>query len=106
MTLSEKAVIAALVEVINSPTRPPALYPLARLRYPQRELRPALTQDGALTVTLAFYGWEYKHRGPRPKKQPFVNPALVKAALDPHLPDGVVVTNVRNEGKFIRLTMR
>ena len=61
---------AALVEVLNAPTRPPALRPLARLKYPGRELQSQVNPDGTATVTLALYGWEYKHRGPRPKTPP------------------------------------
>ena len=49
---------AALVEVLNAPTRPPALRPLAFIKYPGRELQPQANPDGTATVTLGFYGWE------------------------------------------------
>ena len=63
-----RSIIAAVVGVVNAPIpqRPPALAPLAYLKYPRRELRPRLDSDGALTVCLMKWGWEYKHRGPRP----------------------------------------
>ena len=86
---------AALVEVLNAPTRPPALWPLARIKYPERELQPQVSPDGTL-FTLAFYGWEYKHRGPRPKTPPPIDPAAVQAALNAALPDGLSVIAVQD----------
>lgn len=86
---------AALVEVLNAPTRPPALRPLARIKYPERELQPQVSPDGTL-FTLAFYGWEYKHRGPRPKTPPPIDPAAVQAALNAALPDGLSVIAVQD----------
>ena len=96
---------AALVEVLNAPTRPPALRPLARIKYPERELQPQVSPDGTL-FTLAFYGWEYKHRGPRPKTPPPIDPAAVQAALNDALPDGLSVIAVRDRGKFIEVFIR
>ncbi len=87
---------AALVEVLNAPTRPPALPPLAFIKYPGRELQPQANPDGTATVTLAFYGWEYKHRGPRPKTPPPIDPAAVQAALNAALPDGLSVIAVQD----------
>lgn len=86
---------AVLVEVLNAPTRPPALRPLARIKYPERELQPQVSPDGTL-FTLAFYGWEYKHRGPRPKTPPPIDPAAVQAALNAALPDGLSVIAVQD----------
>ena len=87
---------AALVEVLNAPTRPPALRPLAHLKYPGRELQPQVNPDGTTAVTLALYGWEYKHRGPRPKTPPPIDPAAVQAALNAALPDGLSVIAVQD----------
>lgn len=87
---------AALVEVLNAPTRPPALRPLAFIKYPGRELQPQANPDGTATVTLALYGWEYKHRGPRPKTPPPIDPAAVQAALNAALPDGLSVIAVQD----------
>ena len=91
----DREIVAALVEVLNAPTRPPALRPLARIKYPERELQPQVSPDGTL-FTLAFYGWEYKHRGPRPKTPPPIDPAAVQAALNAALPDGLSVIAVQD----------
>ena len=96
---------AALVGVVNAPTRPPALRPLARIKYPERELQPQVSPDGTL-FTLAFYGWEYKHRGPRPKTPPPIDPAAVQAALNAALPDGLSVIAVQNHGTKITVKIK
>ena len=96
---------AALVEVLNAPTRPPALRPRARIKYPERELQPQVSPDGTL-FTLAFYGWEYKHRGPRPKTPPPIDPAAVQAALNAALPDGLSVIAVQDHGTKITVKIK
>ena len=97
---------AALVEVLNAPTRPPALRPLAFIKYPGRELQPQANPDGTATVTLAFYGWEYKHRGPRPKTPPPIDPAAVQAALNAALPDGLSVIAVQDHGRQVAIQLK
>lgn len=104
--MEQEKVIAALVEVINAPTRPPALRSFARLRYPVRQLRPQSSQDGLLSVSLAVYGWEYKHKGPRPKTPPHIDPVAVQAALNAALPDGLVVIAVQDYGKKLQITIK
>ena len=94
------------MEAINAPTRPPALWPLARIKYPERELRPQVSPDGSLSVSLAVYGWEYKHKGPRPKTPPHIDPVAVQAALNAVLPDGLTVIAVQDHGKHIILTVQ
>ena len=98
--------VRALVEVINAPTRPPALQPLAYIKYPPKELRPQVNPDGSLTVSLAFYGWEYKHKGPRPKTPPHIDTVAVQAAFNAVLPDGLTVIAVQDHGKHIILTVQ
>ena len=97
---------AVLVEVLNAPTRPPALRPLAFIKYPGRELQPQANPDGTATVTLALYGWEYKHRGPRPKTPPPIDPAAVQAALNAALPDGLSVIAVQDHGTKISIKIK
>ena len=46
-------ITAALVEAINAPTRPPALWPLAFIKYPGRELQPQANPDGTATATVS-----------------------------------------------------
>lgn len=99
-------ITAALVEAINAPTRPPALRSLAYIKYPARELSPQVNPDGSLAVSLALYGWEYKHRGARPRSLPLVDTAAVQAALNAVLPDGLTVIAVQDHGKHIILTVQ
>lgn len=98
--------VRALVEVINAPTRPPALRSLAYIKYPTRELQPQVNSEGSLTVNLALYGNEYKHRGPRPKTPPHIDPVAVQAALNAVLPDGLVVIAVQDYGKKTQITIK
>lgn len=98
-------IMAALVDALNGPTRPTALFPLARVKYPRRELAPRLLADGSLTVTLALYGWEYKHRGPRPKPPP-VDTAAIQTAFNAVLPDGCRVSAVQYTGTSIILNIK
>ena len=104
----DREIVAALVEVLNAPTRPPALWPLAFIKYPGRELQPQANPDGTATatVTLALYGWEYKHRGPRPKTPPPIDPVAVQAALNAALPDGLSVIAVQDHGTKITVKIK
>lgn len=104
--MEQEKVIAALVEVINAPTRPPALQPLAYIKYPTRELRPQVNPDGSLTVSLALYGWEYKHQGPRPRSLPLVDTAAVQAALNFTLTDGLIVVAVHDHRQKLQITIK
>ena len=61
---------------------------------------------GTATVTLALYGWEYKHRGPRPKTPPPIDPAAVQAALNAALPDGLSVIAVQDHGTKITVKIK
>ena len=98
-------IVAALVGALNSPTRPPALWALAPVKYPSRELQPRLLPGGSISVRLALYGWEYKHRGPRPKTPPELNLAAIQAVLSAALPDGIAVAALENYGIYILLKM-
>ena len=48
--------VRALVEVINAPTRPPALQPLAYIKYPPKELRPQVNPDGLTVIAVQDHG--------------------------------------------------
>lgn len=104
--MNPNQMIAALVDAVNSSTRPPALWPLARIKYPERELRPQVSPDGSLSVSLAVYGWEYKHRGPRPRTPPRIAAAAVQAALNTALPDGLTVIAVQDYGKYLKIIVQ
>lgn len=100
-----RSIIAAVVGVVNAPIpqRPPALSPLAYLKYPRRELRPRLDSDGALTVCLMKWGWEYKHRGPRPPRPVPVDTAAVTAAL---ADAGLPVVSVEDFGPGLKIVLK
>lgn len=104
-SLSDR-IVRALVEVINAPTRPPALRSLAYIKYPARELRPQVNPDNSITVNLAPYGNEYKHRGPRPKTLPHIDTVAVQAALNAVLPDGLSVTAVHDHGTKVTVKIK
>lgn len=98
--MDTNCVIAALVDALNGSTRPPALAPLARIKY-LREIDPIFKADGTMIFLLAKWGWEYKHRGPRPKIPPPVDTAAIQAVLSAALPDGYTITNIHDDGKKI-----
>ena len=54
---------------------------------------------------LPLYGWEYKHRGPRPKFLPPVVPTAIQAELNDALPAGITVTAVVLNGNYISLSI-
>lgn len=100
------AAMAALVEAINAPTRPPALQTLACPKYPERELKPQVRPDGSISFTLSKWGWEYKHRGPRPlKTPPPADTAAIHTALNAALAPGYSVQTVEDCGTFIKITL-
>lgn len=99
--MSVNLITAALVDAINGSTRPPALYPVAYIKYPRRELCPTVNPDGTLSYRLALWGWEYKHRHSPRKPPPVIDTAAIKAALNAALPDGYTVTAVKGSKTHI-----
>lgn len=97
-------IAAALSEVINAPDRPPALYPLARIKYPAREIQPTPQPNGSYQVKLPLYSWEYKHRGPR-RLHSIVDCAAIQTALNTALSGGIIVTAVETNGKHTILSI-
>lgn len=108
MTSKLADLITALVGVLNAPatSRAPALYPLARMKYPQRELNPQVHSDGTISVTLALYGWEYKHRGPRPRSPVSLNLPAIQEAIQKGLPSGLAVIGIKNYGTKIEIFLQ
>ena len=100
-------IVAALVEAINASTRPPALYPIARLKYPPRGVFVDELPDGSMVVRLAKYGYEYKHRGPKPKTPPAVNVAEIFGIFSNTLTSvDVTVTAVVDDGTQISIYVK
>ena len=81
----------AVGDVVNHAPRPPALKPIAYIKYPAREIRPVLIQDGSWRVSLALWGYEYKHRGLRPKNPVSIDGEKIKHTFNLLLPDGLSV---------------
>lgn len=103
--MTEDYIRAALAGVLNAPARTPALRPLAYVKYPPRELRPVPQSDGSFNVEVALYGFEYKHRGPRPKAPSTVDTDAVQQALNEMLPDDLHVTAVEPRQTSVLLTL-
>jgi len=103
--MNSNHVVAALVEVMNSSTRPPALYPIARLKYPPRGVYLETNSDGTIAATLSKWGWEYKHRGPKPKSPPPANVTAIRDIFNAALPDGITVAAVEDSGTSITLIL-
>ena len=105
MSISVNAIRATLVGGLNASTRPPALHPLAYIKYPGRELQPQQQPDGTITVALSKWGYEYKHRGPKPKLPP-IDPAAIRAAFNTALVgSGFYVRSVQDTPKKIILEL-
>jgi hypothetical protein len=103
--MTTKELSAALVDAINSSTRPPALWPIARVKYPGRECQVKQLSGNCFTVSLARWGYEYKHRGPRPKIVPPLNLSAIQAEITAALPDGYAVAAVQDCKTHIVLTI-
>ena len=76
---------------LNATPRPPALAPLAFVKYPLREIQPQQLPDGSFAVRLALVGYEYKHRGPKPQIPPIIDTEEVRLVLNALLPNGLYV---------------
>jgi len=89
--------------VVNDPHRPPALSPLAYIKYPAREILISRNCENQVTVRFPKKGWHYKNHGPRPKFPPTVDAAGVMAALAILQPQFVAI-EVVDYSKFISVT--
>lgn len=106
MTGMDKAKIeAALVELLNAPPgqRPPALGTIARLMYPPRGLVLLEQDNGSITAVLFKWGYQYKHRGPKPKTPPPADCEGIREILTKRLP-GVKIT-VEDHGPQVYIIM-
>lgn len=104
--MTEREIIAAVVGALNSPTRPRALAPLAFVKYPLREIQPQQLPDGSYTVRLVLWGYEYKHRGPRPKNPPVIDTEEVRLFLNALFPNGLFVSSVEDQKTHLILTIK
>lgn len=99
----EEKLAVALVGVLNSPTRPRGL---AFVKYPTRELRIKSLSNGDVEVTLSKYGFEYKHRGSKPKIPPSVDLEYTAAIITRAIAPGFSLISIEDIGRAIKIIVR
>ena len=99
----QNQLVAALVGVLNTSARPRGL---ACVKYPARELRITTLSDGDVEATLSKFGFEYKHRGSKPKVPPVVDLNYTAAILTQALAPDFTLASVEDIGTAIKLILR
>lgn len=94
-----------ITRVINGP-RVPALYSLAYIKYPTREVRIIQCANGIMKVFLARRGYEYKHRGPRPKNQLYIEAEELKAIFNRALAPKYSVLEIEVQNTYIIIRLK
>lgn len=84
----------------------PALSVLSWPRYPLRELRPQLTNDGTVVLTVAKFGYGYKHRGPRPREPPVADIRGIREVLNMALDPAYQIVEVQDQGREILIMIK
>ena len=97
--------IAALMTAWAS-CRDPALSVLSWPRYPVRELRPELADDGNVVLTVAKRGYGYKYRGPRPREPPVADIRGIREVLNMALDPAYRVVEVQDQGREILILIK
>ena len=98
-----EAVAALMTAWANS--YDPALSVLSWPGYPLRELRPQLTDDGAVVLTVAKRGYGYKHRGPKPREPPAADVRGIREVLNTALEYPYQIVDVEDRGREIIVKM-
>ena len=98
MKLSNAVIIAALVEIPGQ--RPPAFDTIARLMYPPRGISLLEQEDGVLLVIVKKWGFQYKHRGPKPKVPPPADCEGIRQVLSQQLAE-VEIISVEDHGSQV-----
>lgn len=83
----------------------PALSVLSWPRYPLRELRPQLTDNGNMILTVAKFGYGYKHRGSRPREPPAADVYGIREVLNAALELPYHIREVQDQGREILIIM-
>lgn len=104
---STQAVDALVVALDAATGATPALRVLARPHYPRRELVPQARPDGSVALTLAKWGFGYKHHRscPRPHAPPPADTGKIMDALNAALPPGLTITAAVDHGEYIIIIM-
>lgn len=94
------------MELLNAPPgqRPRAFDTLARLMYPPRGVIISEQDNGDILVTLFKWGYEYKHRGPKPKTPPPADCEGIREIIANRFPD--VNITVEDHGPKIHIYIR
>lgn len=66
-----------------------------------RELRPQLTDNGNVILTVAKFGYGYKYRGPRPREPPAADVCGIKEVLNMVLEFPYHIREVQDQGRNI-----
>lgn len=94
-----------ITRVLNGP-RVPALYSLAYIKYPVREVSIFQCANGTMEIFLARRGYEYKHRGPRPKNQPYIEVKELTAVFNRALAPKYTVLEIEVQDKYIIIRLK
>ena len=100
---TEQKLVEALVGGLNSPARPRGL---AFVKYPTRELRIKSLSNGDVEATLSKYGFEYKHRGSKPKIPPSVDLEYTAAVITQAIAPDFLLVSVTDIGTAIKIITR
>lgn len=104
MTDCLRDIAARLVDVLNNAsTRPRGL---AYIKYPTRELKLHTLPNGDVEATLSKCGWEYKHRGSKPKTPPVVDLNYTAALLTQALAPDYRLVSIEDVGTAIKIIIR
>ena len=103
MKSHDEKLVGLLAGVINSPARP---HGLSHLKYPLKELKFHTLPNGDLEATLPKYGFEYKHRGSKPKTPPFVDLKYTAAVLTCSFTPDYVLVSIEDIGTAIKIIIR
>ena len=101
--ISENELCTRILGVINGPQHPRGI---AYIKYPTRELKLHTLPNGDVEATLSKYGWEYKHRGSKPKTPPFVDLKYTAAVLTCSFTPDYVLVSIEDIGTAIKIIIR
>lgn len=103
MVSVEEKLAVALAGVLNSPARPRGL---AFVKYPTRELRIKSLSNGDVEATLSKYGFEYKHRGSKPKTPPPVDLEYTAAVITRAIAPDFSLISIEDIGTAIKIIVQ
>ena len=103
MVSVEEKLAVALAGVLNSPARPRGL---ASVMYPPRGLGINSLPNGDVEATLSKIGFEYKHRGSKPKIPPSVDLEYTAAIITQAIVPDFLFVSVEDIGTAIKITIR